>query len=50
MPNPDLDAQVVVRLPRELAEALARDAITQERTVAQTVRLAIRQYLAGREA
>ena len=43
--NQELDEQIVVRLPRSVVVALKRDGETNERTVAQTVRYAIRQYL-----
>lgn len=50
MPGTDrleLEEQIAVRLPRETHEELKRQAAADERTVAQTVRLAIRQYLAA---
>lgn len=40
------DVAVVVRLPRELREALKRRAAEEDRSVASLLRLAARQYLA----
>ncbi len=42
--------QVMVRLSPDLYEQLRTESEAEERTVAQTVRLAIKQYLAPRHA
>jgi predicted DNA-binding protein len=42
--------QVMVRLTPDLCEALRADSDREERTVAQTVRLAVRQYLEAKQA
>lgn len=41
----EMTEQVMVRLTTELLEELKAASETQERTVAQTVRLAIKEYL-----
>ncbi len=41
----DMTEQIMVRLPPDLHEQLKAEADRDERTVAQTVRLAIKQYL-----
>ena len=40
-----MSAQIVVRVPTEMRDELRRLAERDERTVAQTVRLAIRRFL-----
>ena len=42
--------QVMVRLSPDVYELLRADSDAEERSVAQTVRLAIKQYLSGRLA
>lgn len=41
----EMTEQVMIRLPADLLRQLKDDAQAQERTVAQTVRLAIKSYL-----
>lgn len=43
----DKTQQVMIRVTPDLAEELKRVSEREERTVAQTVRLAVRQYLDG---
>jgi predicted DNA-binding protein len=46
MPSPQASEQPInVRLPRELHEAVIERARVEDRTMAQTVRVAIRYYL-----
>ncbi len=42
-----LTAQIVVRLTPELLQSVEQDALAHERTVAQTIRLAVERYLAN---
>ena len=44
---PEMSEQVMVRLTPDLLAALRAVAERQERTVAQTVRLAIKEYLSN---
>ena len=41
--------QLLVRVPPELAEELRQAASDEDRSVAATVRTALREYLAGRQ-
>ena len=43
----EMSEQVMVRLTPDLLESLRAVSQDQERTVAQTIRLAVKQYLAG---
>jgi len=45
MPTRVLDRQTAVRLPADLAAAMEEHARESERTVAQVIRIALRQYL-----
>ena len=44
----EMTEQVMVRLPPELYERLKQEADKEERSIAQTARLAIKQFLANR--
>lgn len=45
-----MSAQIVIRVPTEMRDELRRLAERDERTVAQTARLAIRRYLESDES
>lgn len=49
-PAGDGTKELAVRLPADLHAAVKADGTEQERTVAQTIRLAVRQYLARQDA
>lgn len=46
-PSGDPVQPVYVRLPREMHEAVKQRAVTEDRSMAQTIRAALRAYLAS---